>query len=62
VFSGFMKLPLQLTLIWPVLACGLVYSPAMFAEPARAGGPRLVYIGEGNCIVDTRHEIPVQAA
>jgi aspartate 1-decarboxylase len=24
--------------------------------------PELVYIGEGNAIVDTRHEIPVQAA
>ena len=24
--------------------------------------PELVYIGEGNCILDTRHEIPVQAA
>ena len=24
--------------------------------------PELVYIGEDNCILDTRHEIPVQAA
>ena len=24
--------------------------------------PELVYIGESNCILDTRHEIPVQAA
>jgi aspartate 1-decarboxylase len=24
--------------------------------------PELVYISEGNCILDTRHEIPVQAA
>ncbi|MBT9590958.1 MAG: aspartate 1-decarboxylase [Thiobacillus sp.] len=24
--------------------------------------PELVYIGEGNCILDTRHAIPVQAA
>jgi aspartate 1-decarboxylase len=24
--------------------------------------PELVYIGENNCILDTRHEIPVQAA
>jgi len=32
-------------LIWPVLACGLIYSPAMFAEPARSAGSRLVYIG-----------------
>ena len=40
-----MKLPLQLRLIWAVLVCGLVYSPVMSAEPARAAGSMLVYIG-----------------
>ena len=40
-----MKLSLPWVLIWPALACGLVYAPAMCAEPARAGVPSLVYIG-----------------
>ncbi len=40
-----MKSPLQLRLIWPVLAGALGYSPTMFAEPARALGSTLVYIG-----------------
>lgn len=40
-----MKLPLQLRLLWPVVAWGLVYNPAMFAETVPSGGAMLVYIG-----------------
>ena len=40
-----MKLPLRFRLIWPVLACGLVYPPAMFAETVPSRGAMLVYIG-----------------
>jgi 6-phosphogluconolactonase len=40
-----MKLPLQLRLIWPVVAWGLVYHPAMFAETVHSGGAKLVYFG-----------------
>ena len=40
-----MKLSPRLRLIWPVLACGLVYPPAMFAEALPADGTMLVYFG-----------------
>ena len=40
-----MKLPLQFRLLWPVIAWGLVYHPAMFAETVPSGGAMLVYIG-----------------
>jgi len=34
-----------LRLIWPVVAWGLVYPPAMFAETVPSGGAMLVYFG-----------------
>ena len=40
-----MQLPLRFRLIWAVLACGLVYPRAMFAETAPAPGAMPVYIG-----------------
>jgi 6-phosphogluconolactonase len=40
-----MKLLPRLRFIWPVLACGLVYPPAMFAEALPADGTMLVYFG-----------------
>jgi 6-phosphogluconolactonase len=40
-----MKLPLQFRLLWPVVACGLVYHPAMFAETSPPSGVMPVYIG-----------------
>ena len=40
-----MKLLPRLRLILPVLACGLVYHPAMFAEALPADGTTLVYFG-----------------
>jgi 6-phosphogluconolactonase len=40
-----MKLPLQLRLIWPLVAWGLVYHPALFAATVPSGGAMLVYIG-----------------
>ena len=40
-----MKLPLQFRLLWPVIAWGLVYPPAMFTETVPSGGAMLVYIG-----------------
>ena len=40
-----MQLLPRLCLIWPVLACGLVYPPAMFAEALPADGTMLVYFG-----------------
>ena len=45
MFSTGMTLPPPRYLIWPVLACGLVYLPAMFAEAAPADSTQLVYIG-----------------
>ena len=35
----------RLRFIWPVLACGLVYHPAMFAEALPADSTMRVYIG-----------------
>lgn len=40
-----MKLLSRCHLIWPVLACGLVYPPAMFAETVSANDTTLVYFG-----------------
>src|ERR1039457_6844007 len=40
-----MKLLPRLRFIWPVLACGLVSPPAMFAEALPADGMMLVYFG-----------------
>ena len=40
-----MKLLPRLHLIWPVLACGFVYHPAMFAEALPGGSTTLVYFG-----------------
>ena len=45
MFSSLMKLLPPLRLIWPVLACGFVYHPAMFAEALPAGSTTLVYFG-----------------
>ena len=41
-----------------IIATYAVYNELELARYA----PELVYIGAGNCIVDTRHAIPVQAA
>jgi len=40
-----MNLPLKFRLLWPVLVCGLVYPPAMFAATEPAPAVMLVYIG-----------------
>jgi 6-phosphogluconolactonase len=40
-----MKLPLQFRLLWPMIAWGLLYHPAMFAESVPSGGTMLVYFG-----------------
>ena len=40
-----MTLLLRFRLIWPVLACGFIYHPAMFAEALPADGTMTVYFG-----------------
>jgi 6-phosphogluconolactonase len=45
MFSSPMKLLSRFHLIWPVLGCGLIYYPAVFAEPLSANGTTLVYFG-----------------
>ncbi len=40
-----MRLRLSLRLIWPVLACGLLYAPAMSADPPHAEETAFVYFG-----------------
>jgi 6-phosphogluconolactonase len=45
MFSSLMKLLSRCHLIWPVLACGLAYPPAMFAETVSANDTTLVYFG-----------------
>src|ERR1035437_7314184 len=44
MFSSAMKLLSRFHLIWPVLGCGLIYYPAVFAEPLSANGTTLVYL------------------
>ena len=45
MFSSRMQSLSRLRLIWPVLSCGIIYSPAMLAETLPADGTPRVYIG-----------------
>jgi len=45
MFYSRMQLLSRFHLIWPVLGCGLIYYPAMFAETLAADGNTLVYFG-----------------